>query len=229
MFRSSPSCWARSCCWFRAPERKNKVLLALGVSLAALAALLRQTGMLIPVAFGIGYLSRGRAGTRRALFAVGFFLLTIAAFVVYSSWLSATGRLPTGYYAQWAQVRSVFESGLPGIARQVVHSLLITYIYLGIFTLPFGLLFISRARKRRLLLLSAVSAVLLVTARLLHVGFPGNILSDRGVGPFPLAHTDEFSTFSGSVASEAVLGLLALFGGTLLLEMLVRSVRNSRS
>lgn len=68
----------------RGTDRGNKLLLALGMCLGVLATLLRQTGMLIPVAFGIGYLSRGRAGTRRALFAVGFFLLTIAAFVVYS-------------------------------------------------------------------------------------------------------------------------------------------------
>jgi 4-amino-4-deoxy-L-arabinose transferase-like glycosyltransferase len=54
----------------RGTDRGNKLLLALGMCLGVLATLLRQTGMLIPVAFGIGYLSRGRAGTRRALFAV---------------------------------------------------------------------------------------------------------------------------------------------------------------
>jgi hypothetical protein len=122
----------------------------------------------------------------------------------------------------------VFASGLPGICRQIAASVLITYIYLGLFTLPFGLLFVSGASKKRLLALLAASAALLGTARLLHVEFAGNILSDRGVGPFTLAHTDRFTAFSGTVASTAALGLLALVGGALLLELLARSVRNAR-
>ncbi len=210
-------------------ERENNVLLTLGVCLAVLAALLRQTGMLIPVAFGIGCLSRGRAGTRRVLLTAGFFLLTVAAYVVYTRWLSATGRLPTGYHAQTRQVMAVLGSGLPALARRAAGSLLTTFTYLGLFTLPIGLLFLDIARKRRLVVLLAASTALLALAQLLHVGFAGNILSDRGVGPFTLAHSDNFSAFTGSKASTAVLGLLTILGGALLIEMLARVLRNFRS
>jgi hypothetical protein len=160
---------------------------------------------------------------------MGFLLLTVSSLVAYTLWLSATGRLQTGYHAQAAQILAVFASGLPGIARQVAASLLVTYIYLGIFTLPFGLLFVSGIARKRLLVLLAASAVLLAAARLLHVGFPGNILSDRGVGPFTLAHTDRFTAFSGTGVSTAAFALLAFVGGALLLEILARSVRNARS
>ncbi len=213
----------------RGTDRGSKWLQALGVCLAVLATLLRQTGVLIPVAFGIGYLSSRRVSVREALLPLGFLLLTVVSFVAYTRWLTTTGRLPTGYYAQWAQVRSVSASGLPGVVRQVVGSLLITYTYLGLFTLPLGLLFIAGTPRKRLLALLAVSAALLGLTRLLHVDFPGNILSDRGVGPFTLAHTERFAAFAGGAGSKAVLGMLALVGGALLLEMLVRSVRNVRS
>ena len=210
-------------------ERRNRVLLALGVCLAVLATLLRQTGVLLPVAFGIGYLIRGRAGVRKALPTAGFILLTIATYVAYTGWLSSTGRLPTGYFAQWTQIRSVLAAGPSGVGGQVARSLLSTYIYLGIFTLPFGLLFLQHAPKKRLFLLFLTSTVLLGAAQLLRVTLPGNILSDRGVGPFTLAHTAAFAVFSGGVAARILLGLLALLGGTLLLEMVVRSMESANS
>ena len=213
----------------RGAERGSKMLLGLGVCMAVLATLLRQTGVLIPIAFGVGYLSSRGITARRTLLTIGFLLLTVFSLVAYTLWLSATGRTPTGYQAQSAQVLAVFASGLPGIARQVVSSLLITYIYLDIFTLPFGLLFVSGMAQKRLLALLAASAALLAAARLLHVGFPGNILSDRGVGPFTLAHTDRFTAFSGTEVSTATFALLGLVGGALLLEMLARSLRNVRS
>jgi 4-amino-4-deoxy-L-arabinose transferase-like glycosyltransferase len=210
----------------RGTDRGSRLLVGLGVCLAIMATLLRQTGVLIPVAFGIGYLSGRDINMRRTLLAAGFLVLTVLALAAYTLWLDMTGRLPTGYSAQWAQVLTVFKSGLPGIARQVAASLLLTYVYVGLFTLPFGLLFVSDAPKKRLLALLAVSAALLGMARILHVGFPGNVLSDRGVGPFTLAHTEGFTAFSGSVVSMAALGLLALVGGALLLEMLARSARD---
>ncbi len=213
----------------RGTERQNKLLLALGVFLGVLATLLRQTGMLIPVAFSLGYLSRGRVTVRRVLLPAGFLLLTVGSFVAYTRWLSATGRLPTGYFAQTQQVVAVLGSGLPALARRAVGSLLTTFIYLGLFTLPIGLLFLDLTRKRRLAVLLGVSAALLALAQLLHVGFAGNILSDRGVGPFTLAHSDSYPAFTGAKASTAVLGLLVILGGALLLEMLARVLRNVRS
>ncbi len=210
----------------RGTERRNTLLLGLGVCLAVMATLLRQAGVLIPIAFGIGYLSSQGINVRRTLLTMGFLLLTVLSLVAYTLWLRTTGRLPTGYYAQWTQVSSVVASGLPGIGRQLTASLLITFIYLGLFTLPFGLLFISGANARRLAAFLVVSAALLATTRLLRVEFPGNILSDRGVGPFTLAHTDRFTVFSGTATSAAALGLLALVGGALLLEMVTRSARN---
>lgn len=145
--------------------------------------------------------------------------------MTYTRWLAAIGRLPGGHFAQWSQVLDVFRSGPVGIARHAASSLLVTYVYLGLFALPLGLLFSTGASKSRLLALLAVSAVLLAATRLLHLRFAGNILSDRGVGPFTMAHTAGFTAFTGSPVSVAVLGLLALVGGALLIETLSRSVQ----
>ncbi|MBM3331244.1 hypothetical protein FJY68_05240 [candidate division WOR-3 bacterium] len=213
----------------RGADRENRFLLGLGMCVAIMATLLRQTGMLIPVAFGISSLCRGRATAREVMLSVGLSLLTIVAYVVYTLWLARTGRLPTGYFAQWTQIRAIIATGPSGIAGQAARSLLITCMYLGIFTLPFGLLFVSRTHAKRLLLLLLMSAVLIGIAYFCRVTLPGNILSDRGVGPFTLARPPEFAIFSGSPAAKAVLGLLTLLGSALLLEMLVRSTESALS
>jgi hypothetical protein len=158
----------------------------------------------------------------------GFCLLTVLAYVAYTRWLVATGRLPGSYLAQWSHVLGLLRSGPAGVAKQATSSLLVTYVYLGLFTLPLGLLFVGGASRPRLLVLLALSAVLLAAARLLPVHFAGNILSDRGVGPFTLAHSAGFGAFIGSPVSVALLGLLALVGGALLIEMLLRSIREIR-
>ncbi len=213
----------------RGAEHDNKVLLALGVCLAVLATLLRQTGVLIPIAFGITLLSRRPVSARKILFATGFVAGTVLVYLAYTHWLSVAGRLPDGYFAQWSQVLDLFRSGPGGIAGRAARSLLITYVYLGIFTLPLGLLFLSGTSKLRLLALLAVSTALLAAARFFHVDFAGNILSDRGVGPFTLAHSPGFTAFTGSPVSVAVLGFLALVGGALMIEMLSRAAQDARS
>jgi len=210
-------------------DRDNKLMLALGMCAAVLATLLRQTGVLIPLAYGIACLTGRRVKAGGSLLAAGFLIVTVVALVVYTQWLTVTGRLPTGFHAQQSQVTSVLVSGLPAVARQVTVSLLTTFTYLGLFALPLGLLFTAGARWRRLFAFLGVSAALLGLTQVLHIGFPGNILSDRGVGPFTLAHTEQFSAFTGSAASKAVLGLLSLVGGALLLETLVRSARHFRT
>lgn len=213
----------------RGTEQDNRLLLALGVCLAVLATLLRQTGVLIPAAFGIALLSRGPLRTRRVLFATGFVAGTVLVYLVYTHWLAATGRFPDGYFAQWSQVLDLSRLGPGGVAGRAARSLLVTYVYLGIFTLPLGVLFLSGASRLRLVSLLAVSSALLAAARFLRVNFAGNILSDRGVGPFTLAHSAGFTAFTGSPVSVAVLGSLALVGGALVIEMLLRAAQDAGS
>jgi len=210
-------------------DRRRNGATALGMLLALLATLIRQTGFLIPVAFGIGYLSSRRPTAKRALFAAGFAVFTAAALLAYGRWLALTGRLPTAYNVQTAQTLAVISSGFRMVAQRFAASVLITFTYLGLFTLPLGLFFLSGAPKKRLLLFLAVSLALLAAAHLLKTSFPGNILSDRGVGPFTLAHSAGFTVFSGSALSRVVLAFLALCGGALLLETLTRLVRNART
>jgi hypothetical protein len=210
-------------------DRRRNGATALGMLLALMATLIRQTGFLIPVAFGIGYLSSRRPTAKRILLAAGFVVFTAAALLAYGRWLAVTGRLPTAYNVQTTQTLAVLSSGLPVVAQRFAASLLVTFTYLGLFTLPLGLFFLNGASKKRLLPFLAVSAALLASAHLLKVGFPGNILSDRGVGPFTLAHSSDFAAFSGSTLSRVILALLALCGGALLFEMLTRFVRNART
>ncbi len=210
-----------------AVEKPSRVRLALGMCAAVTAALHRQTGLLIPIAFGLSWLTLHRPSVRRLTLALGFLAVTAAALLGYLGWLRVAGHLPTAFSTQPTEVLKCLRAGLPAVAARASQNLLVFFTYLSIFTLPFGLLFIRSATIRRLLLFLPLSFVLLALTQLLRVRFPGNILSDRGLGPFTLAGT--FSAFSGSVLSLVVLAALALLGGALLIELIRAGIAQARS
>ncbi|UCG42731.1 MAG: glycosyltransferase family 39 protein [candidate division WOR-3 bacterium] len=200
--------------------------LALGIASAVLATLIRQVGILIPVGFGLGYLTRHRPRPRDLLLALIFLSLTVAAYVLYSLLLASGPGLPAAYNAHFDRIVATLGSGLPAILGLVGQNLLTTLIYLGLFMLPLNLLLLGSMSRPRLALFFSVSLAVLVLFNLLNLTLPGNILTDRGLGPFTLARPEDFSSFSGSLVSRAVFGGLAFLGIGLLLESLRRIARS---
>lgn len=210
-------------------NKPGRVRLAFGMGAAVAATLHRQTGLLIPVAFGLSWLTLTRPTVRRLAVALGFLAVTATALLGYIGWLRATDRLPTAFATQPTEVLTYLRAGLPAIVAQAGRNLLVFFTYLSIFLLPFGLLFIRRSTIRRLLLVLPLSIVLLALSLFARVRFPGNILSDRGLGPFTLSHAGTFSAFSGSALSRAVLAVIALAGGALLIELVRTGIIQART
>ncbi len=210
-------------------NKPSRVRLALGIGAAVAATLHRQTGLLIPIAFGLSWLTLTRPTVRRLALALGFLAVTATALLGYIGWLRATGRLPTAFATQPTEVITYLRAGLPAVVAQASRNILVFFAYLSIFLLPFGLFFIRRSTIKRLLLVLPLSLLLLTLSLFARVRFPGNILSDRGLGPFTLAHAGTFSAFSGSILSWVVLAVIALVGGALLIELVRTAIIQART
>jgi hypothetical protein len=204
-------------------DRRSPYLIFLGVFAAVLATLLRQSGLLLPVAFGIAWLSQPGPRARRILPSIGFVALCLGALLAHDALLRAGPGLPSGYGAQYA---IALASG--GLLLRVLGNVVAFLVYTGIFLLPLGILLVPTASKRRLLLFLAVAAGAMALIQLGKVSLPGNILTDRGLGPFQLPAASSFTAFSPSLVSRASFGLLALLGSALLLETIYRAVGAAR-
>jgi 4-amino-4-deoxy-L-arabinose transferase-like glycosyltransferase len=71
-------------------ESRNRLALAGGILFALLATLVRQTGILIPVAFGFGYLSQRQPRPWQLGLAIGFLVLVVGGYLAYSRILADT-------------------------------------------------------------------------------------------------------------------------------------------
>jgi 4-amino-4-deoxy-L-arabinose transferase-like glycosyltransferase len=203
-------------------EKENHTLLFAGMVFAVLATLVRQFGVLIPIAFGFAYLTRRRPATRTLVVAVLFLVLVVGAFLAYTRWLAGTTGLPSASNAHADRIGGALAAGFGHVLMQVAKNALTTFSYLGLFLLPLNLLLVPSASRRRLFLFLGISLAALALFQIAGFRMPGNVLSDRGLGPFTLKRPEGFASFSGSLGSKAVLGLLTWFGGTLLLEALFR-------
>ena len=183
----------------RGLERGRPFELAAGHLLACCAALNRQLGIAIPLAFGAAYLVKNGLSIKNLLRAVLPFLLIIAVLGLYQRWLASTVGLPALYHqGNDALLYSLRHSG--EAVQALVERTGISSIYLGLFLLPFLIPFavrLWRASGRRgkagLLLggLAFAPATWMMLAAFSDGLMPlsGNILYDLGLGPLVLRDT----------------------------------------
>jgi hypothetical protein len=202
--------------------------LAIGIVLGVSATLIRQTGLILPLAFGLGWLTARRPSGREALVAVTFLVVAAAALVGYGLLLRSIGRLPTAYGVPIQHSLEALRGGLLVVVSRVGASGLLTFLYLGICLAPLAPLVLSTTSVKRSAIAAAVAAVLLSAVRVLRIHLPGNVLSDRGVGPFTLSRSPAFAPFTGSRAGTVAFGLLALAGGAALVLIVNHAWRARR-
>lgn len=197
-------------------------LFMFGALATVAATLLRQTGLLIPLALLISLVLR-RAGRRQLIPAALLFAVCVLALTVYTTLMRTSQGLGSGYQAQYVRALAELRRGL--LYQQLAANLAATLIYTGIFLLPLNLPLLTTTRPVRLLLFAGLAAAVLASVHFGVIRLPGNILSDRGLGPFQLPAGESFTAFSTNPTSKIVFGLIAFSGIALFFEAIYRCIR----
>lgn len=176
------------------PAATSSAHLLAGSVVAALAFLVRQPGVLIPVAVA-GYLvltgrvQRDRAGARLLTLVVGIPFLTV---VGYQLWLVLVNGVPTGQEDFLGNIR---RAGLSGNLRLAGAMAFVSVMYVGFFVFPVALGAVARSpgliRRlpgRRLLLavtwaLSIVVGLVVMARHGRRMPYAALFLDETGIGP----------------------------------------------
>ena len=170
---------------------------AVGIAFAVVATLVRQVGVVIPVAFAGAYLVRARGGALRWRTIARAALPAVVVFgtlVLYRMWLAAYVGLPELYDARSDVSVVLTRSALEHVGNAAWGGY-VTLVYLGLFLLPFSVVVLLLRRKdplghrARFLVLAfglAVVGVAIAVYRGEFMPLTGNILFDLGLGPSTL-------------------------------------------
>jgi hypothetical protein len=180
--------------YVRGVRRKSATSLSGAFALAFVTILIRQFGLVLPLAFGVAHIARKGLKVRVFATAVLPFVLGIALHVTYEHWLVATGRTPSVSHL------------LPGpaffIVRNAAHLIAIS-LYVGLYMAPLlacltlawrsPLADGNSSRTSSLWRPFAALVALLVALAPLGNMLPGpgfgNILIPSGLGPLTLRDT----------------------------------------
>jgi hypothetical protein len=222
----------------RGLRRSSWTEISAGLALVAVAILIRQIGLALPLAFGAAYFVKQRFRARQLLPAT---LPGAAAFVLqigYQEWLRWSDRLPTTFGSQIKALWSQLHQPWPSIVFDALKIMSISLIYTGLFLFPFLIAMRRLALHRRIALsilmggiAVAVTASMAVRKMLMPVH--GNIISKAGIGPITTYGGDPFwapphfwlfVTFI-SVVGAILLAVRLLESVTLLLSQALDSIQ----
>lgn len=120
----------------RGLKRNSHFEILIGIVVAFVSILNRQSNLIILPAFGFAYLLKKGLNIRNIVKAFFPTLVGIALYVSYSKWLQLTERIPILYNFQAKQLLQSFSSGFLDIVSIYSENLLIFSIYLGLFLFP---------------------------------------------------------------------------------------------
>ncbi len=176
----------------RALQTEQRWPLVVGFLLALVALLIRQLAIIIPIAFLIAYVIKHGPNRRALLGAAIPAAALVGLLLAFPALLGHTIGLPALYNRAYEPIQEAALQGAFRIVPIFLDRLFVEWIYLGLFTLPFGILVAGQPAHRYLALLQA--ATFLAIAGLLlwqHRSMPltGNVLFDGGLGPVLLRDT----------------------------------------
>ena len=212
--------------------------LAFGSFLTTVAILCRQTGLFIPLAFGLTFIYT--YGFRKRVFIKAFFplILGLSALFIFEYWLKETGKMPELYGQQVEELLLVLRQPFQMI-KHIIFNTTVTILYLGFFLTPILLLLLlskaeteqaAWAKKwtlRGLIPLSILIGIRLIDKNFL-MPFGYNIIHKAGLGPFSLydIYMLELPNIQ-NLPEELWLGItiIAVLGGAALIIYLLAAVR----
>lgn len=224
----------------RGIRRERNINILAGTLVSCVAILIRQSGIVIPLAFGVGYLAKNGVNRKTLGVALLTIVMVVGTLVGYQIWLRSTLGLPASYHAPYKQLLNSLKRPMWLVILSFVKNGTIALIYLGLFLLPFLIILVPYKRRLisnrvRFVSFLILSCFLLTAIRvsvwknrlmpLLTQG--GNILINFGLGPLTLR--DVFLLrLPNSPTAPKILWLVITIGGiigaTLLLQRLCSAI-----
>ena len=164
-----------------------------GAGLALAATLSRQTGLAVPLAFGLVLMAQRGVTFQNAWRAAAPLALSVSGLVGVQRWLSATGRMPEMYAGkvEATAARLLSVSGASQVAGNVHGVLLTAGVLLAPLLIVTGVTLWRRDKARGWWGGAGAAVAALSAARVLGGGpwrlpLLGNTLVDTGIGPLTL-------------------------------------------
>jgi hypothetical protein len=183
-----------ACLYFlaRGMRRNSRFEVAAGLFLACAALLIRQTGLVIFIAFGLAYLAKSGLRLRNMFVASLPVALGGAVQVLWDEWMKHKQILPSHHSLQAAEALSPHSYLSWQATEPLAVGLIIISMYIGLFLFPL-LLLLGRTRwadlcRSRLLVLATLVCALFASYELTYLRIPmvPNVFYDLGLGPATL-------------------------------------------
>jgi hypothetical protein len=179
-------------------QRDSNFEIIIGITASYIALLIRQLGLIIPLAFGVAYLVKKGINLQNIIKAFIPMVLGVSIQVFYSKWLYLTGRTTPWQIPQYSSFIDSISGNLVHVISHMSRIALVALIFLGLFIFPFIIIFLrkfSYSRPKKLTLFSLSTFLLIVMAAFTWTRkkFPIG-LSDFAyvLGPGPLMLRDTF-------------------------------------
>ena len=220
--------------------RKNSIFeVILAFLLSYIALLIRQLGLVIPLAFSCGYLMKKGLNLKNFIISILPSLLGIIIQLTYQIWLNRTGRISAFFNLNANNSIENLLSGNFKFVANLVERMIVITVYLGLFLFPLIIIFFLtqikavNSRLRSLILFSLSVFFFLVIGSLLLqnriMPLSHNILLDFGLGPLTLHDTyvlelkDSLTPMLVKV-TWAIMTVIGVIGAALLLYYLFLAV-----
>lgn len=217
----------------RGIQNNSSIELGLGIIVALIAILNRQSSLVILVAFGLAIIIRKGFRFRVVFAAFLPALLGIFLNFFYIQWLRNIDQVPLLYSLQIKQLFNTFSKGVLYTILTCAENLVIMFVYLGLFLLPFSIVHFSQrfttlsSWQQKISLFTiffggAVGVVFAYKGR--QMPFVGNVLETFGLGPQSLEGYSALLSSGEQIAigrGWKVLTVLGAVGGILLFSYLV--------
>lgn len=199
---------------------------SLGLLFAILATLIRQLGLLVPLAFALALMLK-RQNLRAAFWAILPFTLTGLSLKAYTLWLESLQELPSVYGHPGKVLEQLFSTYF---LQEAGWRLGVLLFYLGFFFLPFLPGGLKNAVRPISLFMALISAGALAMLSWEHIPV-GNIWNRAGLGPLVLKDTYFGVNLPHFLSSNQwdIVRFLGFLGGAFMLYAFLVSIKGSKS
>jgi hypothetical protein len=220
--------------FFRGIRLNSSTNIVCGLIFACIATLIRQFGVVLPIAFAAGYMIKYGVSRKKFLVALLPVLVTVTVLLGYEHWMRVNIGMPAAYLNKTVRLLLVLKkTSLTYILSRMYMHTSVASLYLGLFLMP-PLLFYFRIRdygtKNRIVIFLPVMcfAIFFMGAfigKQRMMPLSENIMYDSGLGPALLRDTYQLKLNNLGRAPDwfwITVSILSVFGAILLFDYILK-------